>query len=93
MLFIELHDTVGRGLLQSHQPVVLAEQPVAAPHAAHPGRRDLNAGQRQLAGDPQGAVTRMGQATVEDGLLDVLADPVGVRVAGPAILSSRPSAP
>lgn len=81
LLLIELHDAVGRGLLQSHQPVVLAEQAVAAPHVVHPGRRDLDAGHRQLAGDPQSAVAGMGQAMVEDRLLDVLADPVGMRVA------------
>jgi hypothetical protein len=82
LLLVELHDAVGRGLLQPHQPVVLAEQAVAAPHAAHPARRHLNAGQRQFVGDPQGAVAGMGQAMVEDRLLDVLADPIGVRVAG-----------
>ena len=82
LFFVELHDAVGRGLLQSHQPVMLAEQAVAAPHAAHPARRHLDAGQRQFAGDPQGAVTGVGQAVVEDGLLDVLADPLGMRVAG-----------
>lgn len=80
-LFVELHDTVGRGLLQSHQPVVLAKQAVAAPHAAHPARRDLDAAQRKFAGDPQGAGTGVGQAMGEDGLLDVLADPVGVWIA------------
>jgi len=73
---------------------MLAEQAVAAPHAAYPARRDLDAGQRQFAGDPQGAVAGVGQAMVEDGLFDVLVDPVGVRgLRGPAILSSRPSAP
>ena len=30
LLLVERHDTVGRGLLQSHQPVMLAEQAVGA---------------------------------------------------------------
>ena len=82
--------TLGRDLLQAQQTVVPAEQAVAAPDTANPGRADLDAGQSQLIGDPEGAMARMGQAMVEDRLLDVLADPVGMRWAGAGDLVEQP---
>ena len=66
LLFVELHDAVGRGHLQLHQPAVLGVPAVAAPYTAHPAQRDLDASQPQLADDPQSAVTGVGQAIVQE---------------------------
>src|SRR5262245_11912444 len=82
--------TLGRDLLQAQQTVVPAEQAVAAPDTPNPGRADLDAGQSQLIGDPQRAMAGMGQAMVEDRLLDVLPDPVGMRWAGAGDLVEQP---
>jgi len=61
---------------------MLGQQAVPAPHAAYAGRDHLQAFEHQLLGDAQGAVAGMGQAVLEDRLLDLGGHPVGVGRAG-----------
>ena len=62
LLLGELTTSLGRGLLQAQQPVVLAEQAMALHTPRTPLERDLDAAQGQLLGDPQGAMAGVGQA-------------------------------
>ena len=70
------------GLLQPQQAFVPGQQIMPAPHAAHSARGDLHALERELLGDAQRAMGRMVEAMRQDGGLDLLGDPVGVRASG-----------
>jgi hypothetical protein len=82
LLVGELELALGGGLLEAQQALVLGEQAVALPDAAHAAGRDLQAAQHELLRNPQRAVAGMGERVVEHRLLDLGNHPVGVRRAG-----------
>jgi hypothetical protein len=73
---------LGGRLFQAQQALVLGQQALALPDAAHAAGRHRDAAQHELLGDPERAVAGMGQRMIEDRLLDLGADPVRVRGAG-----------
>ena len=92
LLIGQAQGTFGSGLFQSQQAFVLGQQSVALPDAAHAARRDLDAAQGEFLRDAHRAVTGLRQGVVENGLLDLGGDAVGMRADG-RILLDHTSAP
>jgi hypothetical protein len=82
-----------RRLLQTQQPLVLGEQAVALPHPAHAARGHLDALKAQLLLDPGRAVAGMRQRMIEDRLLDLGRDPVGMGPLGAGQPVDQPLGP
>lgn len=74
-------------LLEAQQPVVLGQQVVPAPDPAHTAGAHVDPLQVQVLGDAQAALGRVGEAVVQNGLLDLVRHPVRVRAlrAGQAV--------
>ena len=81
LLVAELDLLLGRRLLQAQQALVLGQQPVALPDAAHAASGDLQAAQTQLLLDPQRTVAGVLQGMCQHRRLDLGRDPVRVRTA------------
>ncbi|MNW12642.1 hypothetical protein D3C71_2103880 [compost metagenome] len=70
------------GFLEAQQAIVFEEQIVTLPHTTHTThttRTDVDALQGQFLSDPQRAMGRPGEGVIEDGLLNLGSDPVGMR--------------
>lgn len=78
----ELDFAFGGGLLQPQQAFVLGQEAVPLPHPAHAAGGDLDALEPEFLLDADRAVTGMDEGMVEDRLLDLGRDPVGVRPLG-----------
>jgi hypothetical protein len=78
----QLDGALGGRFFQAQQALMLGQEIVAAPDTPHPARRDLDAAQRQLVGDPHGAVAGMLQRVGQNRLLDLGRYPVGMRSPG-----------
>lgn len=82
LLLRQLDQAFGGGLLQPQQALVLGEEVVALPDAAHAAGGDLEALQPQFLFDPERAMAGMGEGVIEDRGLDLGRDPVRVRTLG-----------
>ena len=71
---------------QAHQALVAGLNSVAQPRAAHSTGADLRATQAQLVGDPLRSVGGECEGAVEDVLLDLRGDAIGMRIALSALL-------
>jgi hypothetical protein len=69
-------------LFEAEKPLVLGEQVVAAPDAADAAGAHLHPAEHEVVGGALGAVARVIEGVGEDGILDLLADAVGVRTLG-----------
>lgn len=78
LLVIELNGLLPVGFLEAQQAVVFREQVVALPHATHAASTDVDTLQSQFLRDPQRAVSRPGEGVIEDGLLNLGRNPVGM---------------
>lgn len=78
LLVIELNRLFPMGFLEAQQAVMLGEQVVTLPHATHTARTDVDALQSQFLRDPQRAMGWSGERVIEDGLLNLGSDPVGM---------------
>ena len=78
MLVIELNGLLAVGFLEAQQAVVFGEQVVPLPHATHAAGTDVDTLQSQFLGDPQRAIDLSGEGLIEDGLLNLGSDPVGM---------------
>ncbi len=78
LLVIELNRLFPMGFLEAQQAVMLGEQVVTLPHATHTARTDVDALQSLFLRDPQRAMGWSGERVIEDGLLNLGSDPVGM---------------
>lgn len=67
------------GLLETQKSIVHGEQVTASPHAAYATGTDRDAAQRKLMGDTDRTVRRVLETVVEDRLLRIGGQSVGVR--------------
>ena len=79
---VEIDLALTGGLLKPQQARLFGQELLTGPHAADPSGGDLHALERQLLGDPQGAVGGVIQGMGEDGGPHLLRDPVGMRPPG-----------
>ena len=85
-LAAELDQTLTRGLFKPQRALRLGQRLVMGTLAAQPSGGDLHALERQLRGEPQGAVSGMIKGMSEDGVPDLFRDPAGMGSLG----SGRP---
>jgi hypothetical protein len=66
------------GFFEAQQAVMFGEQIVTLPHATHAASTDVDALQSELLRHPQRAMGRSGEGVIEDGLLKLGSDTVGM---------------
>ncbi len=76
--------SAGVALAMAQAVLVLGQQPVTLPDAAHAAGREVDAAQGEVLGDAHRAVAGLGQGVVEDGLFDLYQATSGT---GPSAIS------